>query len=69
MMETAAVVSSRESVCAGSITNPICDVLARLLRRIGGGIGDPSYGFGGRESNALVVQYVQRSDLHKLYLK
>jgi ubiquitin C-terminal hydrolase len=47
----------------------IFSVLARLLRRIGGGIGDPSYGFGGRESNALVVQYVQRSDLHKLYQK
>ena len=44
-------------------------VLARLLRRIGGGFGDPSYCFWCRESIALVVQYVQRSDLHKLYQK
>ena len=43
-------------------------VLARLLRRIGGN-GGSSYGFGGSESNAYVVQYVRRSDFHKLYLQ
>jgi ubiquitin carboxyl-terminal hydrolase 7 len=42
-------------------------VLARLLRRIGGS-GGASYGFGGSESNAYVLQYVRRIDLHKLYL-
>jgi ubiquitin carboxyl-terminal hydrolase 7 len=43
-------------------------VLGRLLRRLGGN-GGYSYGFGGSESNAYVVQYVRRCDLGKLYLQ
>lgn len=43
-------------------------ILARLLRRIGGN-GGSTYGFGGSESNAYVVQYVRRSDFNELYLK
>jgi len=43
-------------------------VLGRFLRRFGSGNGS-SYGYGGSESNAYVVQYVRRKDIGKLYLE
>jgi len=58
----------RNTVIAAPQSKRGIPVLARLLRRIGVN-GGSSYGFGGSESNAYVVQYVRRSDFHKLYLQ
>ena len=43
-------------------------ILGGILRRLGFG-GEKSHGYGGRTSNAYVLQYVRRSDRSKLYLE
>jgi hypothetical protein len=44
--------------------NPVMRILRRILS---GGPDDDEYGFGGRTSNAYVLQYVRRHDIPLLY--